>query len=123
MANYPTQKDITLWIPSAVEVFQSFMPPIDKPYPRVYVATAKTFPTMRVELIAQTGCVHTHTEESEAAIMEYIHGDKGNAILIRQNLIPDNNEDHFYTINSESTSFYHYSDPEVVDGSRIMECT
>ena len=134
MANYPTQKDITLWIPSAVEVFQSFMPPIDKPYPRVYVATAKTFPTMRVELIAQTGCVHTHTEESEAAIMEYIHGDKGNAILIRQNLIPDNNEDHFcdmfwhelghfYAINSESTPFYHYSDPGVVDGSRIMEFT
>ena len=92
MANYLTQKDITLWIPSAVEVFQFLMPPIDKPYPRVYVATAKTFPTMRTGLIAQTGCVHTHTEESEAAIMEYIHGDKGNAILIRQNLLPDNNK-------------------------------
>jgi len=134
MANYLTQKDITLWIPSAVEVFQFLMPPIDKPYPRVYVATAKTFPTMRTELIAQTGCVHTHTEESEAAIMEYIHGDKGNAILIRQNLLPDNNKDHFcemfwhelghfYAINSESTPFYHYSDPGVVDGSRIMEFT
>lgn len=30
---------------------------------------------MRAKLIAQTGCVHT--EESEAAIMEYLHGDKG----------------------------------------------
>jgi len=134
MANYPTQKDITLWTSSAVDVFQSIMPPIDKPYPRVYIATEKTFPTMRAELIAQAGCVHTHTEESEAAIMEYIHGNKGNAILIRQNLLPDKNEDHFcemlwhelghfYAINSESTPFYHYSNPGVVDGSRIMEFT
>ena len=59
MAHYPTQKDITLWIPSAVEVFQSVMPPIDKPFPRVYIATAKTFPTMRAELIEKTGvCIH-----------------------------------------------------------------
>ena len=134
MANYPTQKDITLWIPSAVEVFQSFMPPIDKPYPCVYIATEKTFPNMRAKLIEQTGCVHMHTEESEAAIMEYIHGDKGYAILIRQNLLPDNNVDHFcemlwhelghfYAINSESSPFYHYSDPCVVDSSRIMEFT
>lgn len=48
---------------------------------------------MSAELMVQTGC--KHTEESEAAIMEYIHGDKGYAILIRQNLIPDKNEDHF----------------------------
>lgn len=134
MAHYPTKKDITLWLPSAVEVFQSIMPPIDKAYPRVYIATEKTFQTMRAELIEQTGCVHTHIEEAEAAIMEYIHGDKGGAILIRQNLLPDNNEDHFcemlwhelghfYAINSESTPFYHYSDPGVVDGSRIMEFT
>ncbi len=89
------------------------MPPINKPYPHVYIATKETFPSMRAELIAQTGSVHIQTYESEAAIMEYIHGDKGNAILIRQNLIPDKNEDHFcgmfwhelghfYAINSES---------------------
>lgn len=134
MANYPTQNTITLWASSATDIFQAVMPPIDKPYPCVYIATEKTFPNMRAELIEQTGCVHTHTEESEAAIMEYIHGDKGNAILIRQNLIPDKNEDHFcgmfwhefghfYAINSESTPFYHYSDPGVVDGSRIVEFT
>lgn len=96
IANYPTQKDITLWTSSVVDIFQSIIPPIDKPYPRVYIATEKTtFPNMRSELIEQTRCVHTHIEESEAAIMEYIHGDKGNAILIRQNLIFDKNEDYF----------------------------
>lgn len=110
------------------------MPPINKPYPHVYIATKETFPSMRAELIAQTGSVHIQTYESEAAIMEYIHGDKGNAILIRQNLIPDKNEDHFcgmfwhelghfYAINSESAQFYHYSDPGVVDRSRIVEFT
>ena len=95
MAQYPTQKDIMHWTSAAIDIFQSIMPPIDKPYPRVYIATSRTFLNMRAELIAQTGCVHTHTEESEAAIMEYIHGDKGCVILIRQNLLPDNNEDHF----------------------------
>lgn len=87
---------------------------------------------MRAVLMTQTGC--KHTEESEADIMEYIHGDKGYAILIRHNLLPDQNENrfcgilwhelgHFYDINSESTFFYHYSDPGVVDDSRIVEFT
>lgn len=132
MANYPTQNIITHWASSATDIFQSIMPPIDKPYPCVYIATEKTFPSLRVELMAQTGC--KHTEESEAAIMENIHGDKGYAILIRQNLLPDQNEDHFcgmfwhelghfYAINSKSTVFYHYSDPGVIDDSRIVEFT
>ena len=132
MANYPTQNKITIWVSSATDIFQSIMPPISNPYPCAYIATEKTFPSMRAQLMSQTGC--KHTEESEAAIMEYIHGDKGYAILIRQNLIPDQYEDHFfgmfwhelghfYAINSESTPFYHYSDPGVVDDSRIVEFT
>lgn len=130
MANYPTQNEIRHWSNYAIDIFDSVMPSIDKPYPSIHIATAKTFPTMRAELVEQTGC--THTEESEATIMEYIHGDKGYAILIRQNLLHDRDEDHFdsmlwhelghfYAINTESTEFYHYSDPGVVDSSRIME--
>ena len=132
MANYPTQNEIRHWSNYAIDIFDSVMPSIGKPYPSIHIATTKTFPAMRSELVEQTGC--THTEESEAAIMEYIHGDKGYAILIRQNLLPDRDEDHFnsmlwhelghfYAINSESTKFYHYSDPGVVDSSRIIEFT
>lgn len=132
MANYPTQNEIRHWSNYAIDTFDSVMPSIGKPYPSIHIATAKTFPAMRTELVEQTGC--THTEESEAAIMEYIHGDKGYAILIRQNLLPDRDEDHFdsmlwhelghfYAINTESTEFSHYSDPGVVDSSRIMEFT
>ena len=134
MANHPTQKEIRFWSKYAIDVFQSVMPPINMPYPCVHIATAQTFPKMRAELVEQTGCTHIEVHMDEAAIMEYIHGDKGNAVLIRQNLLPDNNEDHFcemlwhelghfYAINSESTPFYRYSDPGVVDGSRIMEFT
>ena len=64
--------------------------------------------------------------------MEYIHGDNGGAILIRQNLLPDKNDEHFcwllwhefghfYAINSEPEGLYHYNDPGLVDDSRIVE--
>ena len=132
MANYPTQKEIRYWSAYAIGIFQSVMPPINMPYPCVHIATAQTFPKMRAELLSQTRC--KHTEESEAAIMEYIHGDKGYAILIRQNLLSDKDEyhfcsmlwhelGHFYAINSERTPFYHYGDPGVVDKSRNIEFT
>ena len=71
------------------------------------------------------------TEESEAAFMEYIHRNNGSAILIRQNLLTDKNEDlfcemfwhklgRFYAINSESIPFHHYSDPgKAAEGQRL----
>lgn len=71
MAHYPTSKEIKLWTASAIDVFQSVMPPINIPYTCVHISTAQTFPKMRAELLAQTGCKHTE------ANMEYIHGDKG----------------------------------------------
>ena len=134
MANYPTKKEIRYWSTYAIDIFQSVMPPINMPYPCVHIATAQTFPKMRAELVEQTGCTHIEANMDEAAIMEYIHGDKGYAILIRQNLLSDKDEyhfcsmlwhelGHFYAINSESTNFYHYSDPGVVDKSRNIEFT
>ena len=126
MAHYPTKKDIQFWGLDAIEIFQSIMPPISAPYPPVYLATSKTFPEMRKSLLLQTGC--KHTEEPEASIMEYIHGDHGSAILIRQNLIPDKNDEHFcwmlwhelghfYAINSEISNLHRYSDPGLADDS------
>ena len=132
MANYPTQNEIRHWSNYAIDIFDSVMPSIDKPYPSIHIATAKTFPAMRAELVEQTGCMHT--EQSEAAIMEYIHGDKGYAILIRQNLISDRDEHHFdcmlwhelghfYAINSELADLRRYSNPGLMDDSRNIEFT
>lgn len=90
MANYPTQNEIRHWSNYAIDIFDSVMPSIGKPYPSIHIATVKTFPAMRNELVEQTGCMHIKANMDEAAIMEYIYGDKGNAILIRQNLLPDN---------------------------------
>lgn len=137
MANYPTQNEIRYWSAYAIDIFDSIMPYIDKPYPSIHIATAKTFQAMRAELVEQTGCTHTEIEEAEAAeaaIMEYIHGKKGQAILIRQNLIPGRDEyhfysmlwhelGHFYAINSELTELKRYSNPGVVDDSRNIELT
>ena len=130
MAHYPTLKDLKLWAPYAVDIFKSIMPPIDTPYPGIYVATAKTYSAMRSDLLKQTGC--KHTEEPPESIMEYIHGDAGYAILIRQNLILDKNDEHFcwilwhelghfYAINTEPSGLYHYNDPGLKDDSRILE--
>lgn len=132
MTSYPSKTDLELWIPFAVDVFQTIIPPIDKPYPKVHIATTKTYHKLRSSLVAQTGSKHTETPED--SVMEYIHGDNGYAILIRQNLIPDKNSEHFcwffwhelghfYAINSEQTDIHHYSDPGIVDDSRIIEFT
>lgn len=132
MINYPRKQDIQLWIPGSLSIFQSIMPPISVPYPATHIAAARDWEEKRNRLLEQTGC--KHTEEPEASIMEYIHGDKGYAILIRQNLIPDKNDEHFcwlywhelghfYAINTEVTDLHHYSDPGVMDDSRILEIT
>lgn len=129
MPNYPKKDDIKLWIPLCLRIFQSIMPPISTPYPPVYIATAKTFKSMREQLITDLDCVNK--EFPEDSIMEYIHGRKGGAILIRQNLLPSKNDEHFalffwhelghfYAINSETDNFHHYSDPGLVDDSQIV---
>ena len=55
MANYPTQNEIRHWSNYAIDIFDSVMPAIGKPYPNIHIATAKTFPAMRAELVEQTG--------------------------------------------------------------------
>ena len=129
---YPEKADIQIWIPQATEIFQSFMPAIDVPYPPVYIGRGENYMELRRRLVRETGCAHD--EVTEESVMEYIHGDKGNAIIICQNYLPDDIDEHFfqmfwhelghfYAINTEDPSFLHYSDPGVVDDSRIMELT
>ncbi len=130
MACYPKIDEIRLWISLATDIFQTFMPTISVPYPSTYIAGARDWQATRDALLEQTGC--KHDEQIESAVMEYIHGNKGYAILIRQNLLPDKSDEHFcwlywhelghfYAINSEKTDLHRYNDPGLTDDSRIVE--
>lgn len=129
---YPKKSDIQLWIPAALSIFQSIMPPIGIPYPPVYITTDRTFRPTRDRLLTELGC--KVREYPDASIMEYIHGDKGGAILIRQNLLPDKDAEHFclflwhelghfYAINAEKDNLHRYNDPGLPDDSKIVNFT
>ena len=129
---YPKKSDIQLWIPTALSIFQSIMPPIGIPYPPVYITTDRTFRPTRERLLTELEC--KIREYPDASIMEYIHGDKGGAILIRQNLLPDKDAEHFclflwhelghfYAINTEKDNLHRYNDPGLPDDSKIINFT
>lgn len=132
MAKNPTELDIQLWIAAAMDIFKSIMPPIDKPYPQVIITNGRNFRSIRTQLINDLACKNTNIPKD--SIMEYILGDKGDAILIRQNLLPDDSDEHFcwffwhelghfYAINSEDSDLYHYNDPGLADESQIVKLT
>lgn len=64
MTVYPAISELRLWVPLAVDIFKTYMPTVGKPYPQVHIATARTYPKMRADLLVQTGC--NHVEEPEA---------------------------------------------------------
>lgn len=77
-----TQKQMKEWIPEAVEHFKAAMSPIDVPYPEIFIASANTEDSVREELVEMT-----HSPVVEVAgpsYMEYLHGDRGNAIIVYQ---------------------------------------
>ena len=85
-----TQKQIKDWLPTAIEIFQRFMPPTDVLFPSVHIVSDKTvFPT-RAKLVEKVRC-HQRIcdEEYYDSVMEMLHGDLGDAILIQQKYLPD----------------------------------
>lgn len=121
----------------AKEQFQKIMPDLGISYPPVYTSTASSYSRTRRKIVKNIGC--PHTEEPPDSIMEYIHGDNGNAILIRRELIADlpvHNEHelrihfehffwhelgHFYAINAETDNLHRYNDPGLVDDSPVYD--
>lgn len=114
------------WIPGAVHCFQHFMPPINKPYSNVYFSTVSTFKKVRNKIIEEIQC--KNKEYPESSIMEYIHGETGDAILIRRELLADIDNlglhfnhlfwhelGHFYAINTESDEIHRYHDIDITD--------
>ena len=91
----------------------------------------------RKKIIKSIGC--PHTEEPPDSIMEYIHGEKGNAILIRRELVANlpvhddfelhvyferffwHELGHFYAINAEVDDLHRYNEPGLIDDSPLYD--
>lgn len=122
----PTKAQIEQWIPGALESFKSVMPPIDIPYPPVYIVNSRDFEKTRERLVIELGS--THTDCAELEIGEYIYGSNGGAILINQTIIESNQRlefynaywhelGHFYVISTQQPDLIRYSEPGLVDDS------
>ncbi|MCD8151029.1 MAG: hypothetical protein LUE92_16035 [Clostridiales bacterium] len=81
------QKYIKRWIPIADIIFKKYMP-IDY-LPPVQIGSPKTIMKIRTELVEMTQSLQVNPSEPYDSIMEMIHGDKGDAILIQQELLPE----------------------------------
>ena len=118
-------------VPSACDIFKSIMPPIDASLPRVYIADGRNFLRVRKEVFSDIGCPDKELP-AEDAITEYIHGEQNSAILIRQNLLPDNDKQsfywflwhelgHWYTRNTEPDDLRRYSNPNLLDAVTLSD--
>ena len=110
------------WLPGAEAAFRHFMPPISAPYPKVYFSNAGTFRATRENIVKDVGCTLQGWPDDSS--LEYIHGDKGGAILIRLDQLPkDMTFDvflhlfwhelgHFYAINADPYNLERFDDPD-----------
>lgn len=128
---------ILYWAEMAKIQFEQIMPDLGIPFPSVYTSTTSSYSRTRKKIIKSIGC--PHTEEPPDSIMEYIHGEKGNAILIRRELVADlpvrddfelhvyferffwHELGHFYAINAETDNLHRYNAPELVDESSVYD--
>ena len=122
----PTKAQLKQWIPGALDDFKSVMPPIDVPYPPVYIVNSRNFAKIRKQLVRELDSKHTECPEIE--IGEYLYGSHGGAIIINQTDIESNQRlefcnaywhelGHFYAISSQQPGLTRYSEPGLVDDS------
>lgn len=120
-----TKSEIQCLAPAAYDIFRRIMPPINTSLPQLYIADGRNFRKIRNQALSNVACPYKETPVDDS-VMEYIHGEKGGAILIRQNLLPDNSEKnfgwflwhelgHWYAINTEKDDLHRYNDPELLD--------
>ena len=125
MAKSFSKLEIQCLAPAAYNIFKSIMPPITFPCPQIYIANGRDFHKVREQAFTDVGCPYKENP-AEDSIMEYIHGEKGSAILIRQNLLPTDSEQnfcwflwhelgHWYAINSEKDDLHRFNDPDFLD--------
>lgn len=125
------------WAKIAEEQFEQIMPDLGIPFPPVYTTTASSYSRIRRKIIKSIGC--PHTEEPPDSIMEYIHGETGNAILIHRELVADlpvhddfelrvyfehffwHELGHFYAIKAETDDLHRYNEPGLIDDSPLYD--
>ena len=131
MAKKFSKIEIQCLAPAAYNIFKSIMPPVTFSCPQIYVANGRDFRKVREQALIDVSCPYKETP-AEDSIMEYIHGEKGSAILIRQNLLPDKDEKsfcwffwhelgHWYAINSEKDNLHRYNAPDLLDNISIAD--
>jgi len=79
------QKQIRLWITTAEEIFQKYMPA--GTLPDIYIGAPRNILKLRAELVEKTKSRQLYTPDPYNIPMETIHGDAGDAILIQQKLV------------------------------------
>ncbi len=85
-----TQKQIQEWLPTATLIFKRFMPLTDIPFPSVHIVSEKTLFSTRAKLVEKLRCHQKNCDEKYYdSIMEMLHGELGDAILIRQKDLPN----------------------------------
>ncbi|MCD7825485.1 MAG: hypothetical protein LUH14_05935 [Clostridiaceae bacterium] len=91
-----TQSQLKLWIPEATEIFKRYMPPTT--LPPIYIGAPRNILKLRAELVVKTQSHQVNHPDPYDSVMEMIHGDAGDAILIQQKLVYTGRgaEDHFY---------------------------
>lgn len=131
MSKVLTKLEIQCLAPAAYDIFKRIMPPINTPLPQLYIANGRNFRKIREQALSDIACPYKEIPADDS-IMEYIHGEKGGAILIRQNLLPDNSEQnfcwflwhelgHWYAINSERDNLHRYNDPDLLDNISLAD--
>lgn len=123
-----SKKQINEWLPHAYATFCHYMPVDNMPMPKPFIANEKEYESLRAKIIEATGCIQKNFSLQEVdPAMEYIHGNTGNAILIRQIAVPDPKKHnhafemfchfvwhelgHFFAIRNEENNLHRYNDP------------
>lgn len=89
-----TQKQIKEWILEAQEIFNRFMP--SSISPEIHIVNDKTVFKTRADIVTRLHSKQTNIDEGNyTSIMETIHGEKGDAILIQQKYIQDPKENPY----------------------------
>ena len=125
MAKRFSKLEIQCLAPATYNIFKSIMPPVTFPCPQIYIADGRNFRKVREQVLSDVSCPYKEIPADDS-IMEYIHGEKGGAILIRQNLLPNDSEQnfcwflwhelgHWYAINSEKDDLHRFNDPDLLD--------
>lgn len=123
-----TQKQILEWVDSATSMFKQFMPEVGN-IPEIHIATDRIILKTRAELVKRLKSHQENISEEYSSIMEMIHGELGDAILISQtklqelevnnlafhyfNLFYWHEMGHFYAIKNEKTNMHRFFDQEL----------